>query len=94
MFGQAKHNLLALELEIEVIRNLRFRLRCAASKLGCLCGADRRADRSRTDLPVCSTVQHYMSVAQDKTVLTLNYRVSLLSAFIGLTSVVLTAFTN
>jgi hypothetical protein len=36
MFGQTKHNLLALELEaeIEVMRNLRFRLRCAASKLG------------------------------------------------------------
>jgi hypothetical protein len=36
MLGQAKHNLRALELEveIEVVRNLRFRLHCAASKLG------------------------------------------------------------
>jgi len=33
MFGQTKHNLRALELEVEIelMRNLRFRLHCAAS---------------------------------------------------------------
>jgi len=35
-----------------------------------------------------------MSVAQDKAVLTLKYRISFRSAFIGFTSVVLTTFAN
>ena len=45
-------------------------------------------------LTYVSLLPYDLNVAQDKTVLTLMYRVSLHSAFIGFTSVVLQAFAD